>query len=57
MDLFVEPIDRDSAISQCKNRLTIDQISEIRFAPNNALVRISYVDGQPNATVLVIPEG
>lgn len=56
-DLFIEPEDREAAIKHCRDRLTIAQVVEIQHAPKTALVRISFVDGQPNANVLIIPEG
>lgn len=56
-DLFVEAADREAAIRQCRALLTIEQVREIQFAPETALIRISFIAGQTRANILVIPEG
>lgn len=60
ISVFVEPHERVDAIDAYGKRLTGDQIEEIQFAPESALIHLSfYLDdkGRDFAIVEIIEEG
>lgn len=50
--VFIEPHERAEAIEAYKDRLTTDQVDEIKDAPDGALIRLSVGRGQLDLTII-----
>lgn len=55
--IFIEPHERGEAIAAYRDRLTLEQIDEIRDAPDGAIVQLNFGITVPGAKVIVIEEG
>lgn len=55
--IFIQPHERGEAIEAYRDRLTQEQIDEIRDAPDEALVQLNFGITVPGAKVIVIEEG
>lgn len=55
--IFVMPHERGEAIEDYGDRLSAEQIEEIRDAPETALVQLNFGITTPGVKVIVIEEG
>jgi hypothetical protein len=55
--IFIHPHERGEAIEAYRDRLTPEQIDEIRDAPEDALVQLNFGITAPGTKVIVIEEG
>jgi hypothetical protein len=55
--IFIEPHERGEAIEAYGDKLSAEQIEEIRDAPDTALIQLNFGITAPGVKVIVIEEG
>jgi len=55
--IFIEPHERDEAIVAYKERLTPEQVQQIKDAPESAIINLRYGIGESGITVVILEEG
>ena len=55
--VFIMPHERGEAIEAYRDKLTLEQIDDIRDAPDEAIVQLNFGVGIEGTRVIVIEEG
>jgi hypothetical protein len=55
--IFIQPHERGEAIEAYGDKLSAEQIDEIRDAPETALVQLNFGITAPGAKIIIIEEG